>query len=134
MRARYLSAICCCAAALAIGGCGSSGSGSNSVPGHGPAPLAVFRTDLNQLCKEANVALARVSSNLAKVIALDEQYLPKFQALNPPPDEQPLYARFLANAEAALADFKAGKLRQAEAVASRNRALAIQLHAPACAR
>ena len=131
---RSPAALCCCAAAIVITGCGGSGSNSNSVPGHGPAPQAVIIADLNTLCNQVNAALAKVPSNLAKQVAIYEHYLPQFEALNPPPAEQALYARFLANAKQALADFKAGKVSQGEALAAKNRALAVQLHASACAK
>ncbi|MFL5823223.1 MAG: hypothetical protein ACJ764_07255 [Solirubrobacteraceae bacterium] len=134
MRKRYLTLVSCCAAAVAIAGCGSSGS-SNSGTGAqvGPANPATFSSDLNNLCKQGNAAVAAVGNDPKKQLDVVEQYLPKFKALTATGAQQAIYAKFLANVEAEVAALKANNIVAARAAALKNRAYAKALNAPECA-
>ena len=133
MRKRYPALVLCCAG-LAVAGCGgsgSSGTGTNQLPKNGTS-AAVFSTALNQLCKAGNAAEKQAGNNPAKVLAIIDQYLPKFKALSGSPAQQAVYAKFLANIQADGPSIWASG-RQLRALAIKNRTYAQQLHAPACA-
>ena len=133
MHKRYLTlALCCGAAALA--GCGSSSS-SNSGTGAstGPVNAAVFSTDLNALCQAGNASAKKVATDPSKFLAVIEQYLPKFKALRTSGSQQAIYSKFVANVQAEANALKSGNVKGFEAINTRNKALAHQLNAPACA-
>lgn len=133
MHKRYLTLALCCGA-VALAGCGSSSS-SNSSTGAatGPANNQVFSADLNALCKQGNAAAASVKNNPKKFLAVIEQYLPKFNALTASGAQGALYSKFKANIQAEATALKSGNLQAANAANTRNKALANQLSAPACA-
>ena len=88
---------------------------------------------VNALCKPGNAALAKARNDPAKLLVVVEQYLPKFQAINPAGTLRPVYEKFLANLEAEVNALKAGNLTAARAAGARNKALSATLHATACA-
>jgi hypothetical protein len=133
MHKRYLTLALCCGA-VALAGCGSSSS-SNSGTGAqvGAASKAVFSTDLNALCQAGNAAAKKGGGNPTKVLAVVEQYLPKFKALSASGSQQAIYSKFVANIQAEANALKSGNVQGFKAINDQNKALAHQLNAPACA-
>ncbi len=132
MHKRYLTLALCCGA-VAIAGCGSSSSSASGTgAAKGPSNPAVFSADLNALCRQGNT-LAAAAKNNSDILKLINSYLPKFRALTASGSQQAIYNKFLANVEAEATALKSGNIKAAAAARTRNRALATQLHAPACA-
>ena len=101
--------------------------------GKGAPSPQTFSTDLNALCKQGNAAVAQVSTDPAKSLAVVDQFLPKFEALTASGSQQAIYNKFLANIKAEIAALKAGNTTAAKAAAAKNKAYATALNAPACA-
>jgi len=133
MHKRYLTLAICCGA-VALAGCGSNSSSNSSTGAQvGPPSNTVFRSDLTALCQAGNAAAKKVASNPSKFMAVIEQYLPKFKALTASGSEQAIYSKFVANIQAEVSALKSGDIKGFNAINNKNKALAQQLNAPACA-
>ena len=95
------------------------------------APAGGFAAQFNALCQQANKASQ--GKNLVEVGQVIEGLLPKFEALNPPPNQQATYRQILSLERQVVAAAKKNDTATVNQLGQKSNALAKQLGAPACA-
>ena len=134
MHKRYLTLVVCCAAA-AIAGCGSSNGNGGTTSGNprGPVSEGVFVADTGALCTQASAASKAAKTVPAKLAVID-QYLPQFTAIKPPPSQQALYSKILADLKAESTAGHAKDYPKVVRLAHEIHGIWVQLHISACTK